>query len=730
MDSTSISTSRFRFRDHNHEIADEDSSEGHTTADSSSVSSDEDEEPELESMTAKGVQHLCSELLELKQESDEDFQKNIFSNYSAFLAILKEIEGMQSELLGLKNQASSQKSLIQDVKNGIFSTVPSDETIQSTLEETLHVQPLSPSILENHTENVSEILDTLLSEHRIDDALYLLEMEGDFVQNLQSGENFSSDQLMSYNSTISEKMAMLADQLTLMAKHPRVSAPELHKALFGLCQLGENNLANQLMLQYYHSRIVSGIYDMQSSKEIQNALYIRELAKFVCSMISQAVKSFVALNGESYPYTSDLTGWAAKEIEIFAVCFNKYVESISDISGGVSTAVDALQIAMSYCSLLESQRMFLRPTLIDHIRPCIEDVLRLHIDHLSKVISIFTSTDTWALGRYYVSGILTGWSYAIIDQQPEYFFLTNSGRKFVTLFQSVADDMSPLIALQMESSVLKAITDLLTAYIVILESALSGDTDVIEKQGFRINSQESPSQGFSILANISTLVQFSTCIIRNIFDGIHHLDFEIDNYLTFVQDVYGRLKACFLGQFISNIFSPNVDHESGPELCISGQDDSRICDLIPSVPYLELFLELKKLQKLAEEDCIDMNWLIIYPGRSVSGGNSKIRGDMNDGEWPANAATRALKKLQELHEKENTTTSTQDSLPYVSSDIQFEDEGIESVNNPVIVNAQDSDSNTQASITEGTPIEENVDLEERYTVYCNRELYGEIEEKI
>ncbi|KAK6141502.1 hypothetical protein DH2020_024747 [Rehmannia glutinosa] len=113
----------------------------------------------------------------------------------------------------------------------------------------------------------------------------------------------------------------------------------------------------------------------------------------------------------------------------------------------------------------------------------------------------------------------------------------------------------------------------------------------------------------------------------------------------------------------------------------------------------------------------------------ISAGLSPLR-DMNDGEWPANAATRALKKLQELHEKENATTSTQDSLPYVSSDIQFEDEGIESVNNPVIVNAQDSDSNTQASITEGTPIEENVDLEERHTVYCNRELYGEVEEKI
>ncbi|KAI3449808.1 hypothetical protein Pfo_006473 [Paulownia fortunei] len=719
-------------------MADEDSSEGHTTADSSSFSSNEDKEPELQSMTAKGVQHLCSELLELKQESDEDFQKNIFSNYSAFLAILKEIEGLQSELLGLKQQASSQKRLVKDVSNGISLRVLSEETIESMLEETLLVQPSSPSILETHTENVSEILDTLLLEHRLDDALSLLEMAREFVQNLQSGEKFSSDQLMSYNSTISEKRAMLSDQFTLVAKHPRVCAPELQKALVGLCQLGDNHLATQLMLQYYHSRIASGIYDLQFSKEFPVVLYIQEVAKFVCSMISQAVRSFVALNGEIYPYASELTQWTSEEIKIFASCFSNYIESISDIRCRLSTAVDAMQIAISYCSLLETQRIFLLSSLTEHIRPCIEEVLRLHIEHLSKVISIFTSTDTW---------------------------------KFVTLFQSVAEDIWPLNALQMESSVLKGIIDLLTAYILILESALTGDTDVIEKEGFRINLPESPTQGVFILANLSTLMQFSSSIIRNIFDGIHQLDFEIDNYLLFIQDTYSRLKACFFGQFISNIFSPNVDHESGPEICVSWQGDSRMCDLIPSVPYLELYLELKKLRKLAEDDCVDMNWLtslfkeamdatfewilskseiwtinkenlaghrtqcmqfildaqflvemarcggylsdnVINVSKDIisrleasliSAGLNPLR-DLNDGEWPANAATRALQKLQELHAKEslgneNATTSREESLqhvPRVGSDIPFEDDGVESVHNPVIVNASElaSDTNT------------------------------------
>lgn len=347
---------------------------------------------------------------------------------------MKDIEVLQCDLLGMKNKASLQKKLVKDVSDRFSSSVLSEETIETMLQETLLVESSSPTLLETHTDNVSEQEDTLLSEHRLDDAVALLEMEGEYVQKLRSCE-YSSDQMMSYNSIISEKKAMLAEQLALVAKHPRVPAPELHKALRGLCQLGHNHLANQLMLQYYHTRIASGISNLQSSKELPNVLYIQEAARFVCSMISQAVRSFVALNGETHPYSSELTQWTTEEMEVFSVCFIKYIESISDISGRLSTAADALQIGMSYCTLLEAQRIYLQPSLAESIRPCIEDVLKLHVNHLTKVISMVTSTDTWVLGRYNAAGILTGRSCAIIDQQPECFFLTNSGRKFVTLFQ-------------------------------------------------------------------------------------------------------------------------------------------------------------------------------------------------------------------------------------------------------------------------------------------------------
>lgn len=346
---------------------------------------------------------------------------------------MKDIEILQTELMGLKSQASLQKRLVKDVSDKLHSGLVSEETIESMLQEPLVVEASPPSLLDTHTENVAEILDGLLSEHRLDDALAVLEMEDEYVQNLRSSE-YSSEQIMSYNSTISEKRAMISYQLTLVAKHPRVTAPELQKVLFGLCQLGENSLANRLMFQHYHSRIASAMYNLQYSKESPNVLYIQEVAKYVCSMISQAARSFVALNGEA-PYSSALTQWATEEMEVFASYFIKYIESISDISGRLSTAIDALQIVMKYFSLLETQRVYLQHSLIEFVRPCVERILQLHVNHLSKVISMVTSKETWVLDRYYASGILIGRSSTILDQQPECFFLTNSGRKFVTLFQ-------------------------------------------------------------------------------------------------------------------------------------------------------------------------------------------------------------------------------------------------------------------------------------------------------
>ena len=88
------------------------------------------------------------------------------------------------------------------------------------------------------------------------------------------------------------------------------------------------------------------------------------------------------LHGEAFPYASELIQRACEETKVFAVCFNKYVKSISEINGRLSTVVEAVQFAMLFCSLLETQKLELWPQLIKNICPCVEEVLQIHIDIL------------------------------------------------------------------------------------------------------------------------------------------------------------------------------------------------------------------------------------------------------------------------------------------------------------------------------------------------------------
>lgn len=136
--------------------------------------------------------------------------------------------------------------------------------------------------------------------------------------------------------------------------------------------------------------------------------------------------------------------------------------------------------------------------------------------------------------------------------------------------------------MQMGSSVLKRLMDLFKAYVAILERALCGDTQMMQEEVSRTSLPESLTQQAAILVNLSTLMQFSASIIRNIFDGFSQLDDEIDKH----QSIYLRLKTHFLETFVSDIFSSTVGDDYGHESSISWKRDSTIYDLIPSVPYL------------------------------------------------------------------------------------------------------------------------------------------------
>ncbi|KAH1081468.1 hypothetical protein J1N35_021229 [Gossypium stocksii] len=622
MESSSTSATRFRFREQNRQQI-EDAADSETSSGISSVSSDLDGENELQSMTGKGIKHLCSELLELKTESDEDFHRNIFSNYSSFVRIFDEVKGMENELMQLKGQVLTQKKLVKDLIDGIHLKVLSEETIDSVIQESEFSEPTPQSALAVHINSISETLDILMIENRMDEAIAIIQRADENLQRMKFEDNSPVDLLLLYNSAIAEKKAMLTLQLTLSAEKTRISATELQKVVVGICKLGDSHLATQLLLKYYHSRLATGRHCLQSSQSFLDGLYVKNLAKFVFSMISQAARSFMMLYGETSPQASELLQWAREETKLFVASFNKYVRSSSDVTAGLSKAVEAMQFAMSYCSLLKSQRLFLKPYLIKHIRSCMEEVLLIHIDHFKKVISMFTATDDWVLGRYLISGILSEGNYMVAGQRPEYCILTNSGRKFITLLQAIIADVTPLLSIQMEASILKGLMNLFTEYIAILEKAITFESHVSEK-GSRRNLAESLPQQLSVLANLSTLQLFFFKIVRSFLRGPDHLnsklrkknsiDFlqkELDGCILFIQEAVAKLKAHFCQQFINRMMYPETGSKLIVETCSDNQQEpSNFQGAMPSAAFQVLFLELRKVDKSDEDNVFEEDWLM------------------------------------------------------------------------------------------------------------------------
>ncbi|KAL4393821.1 hypothetical protein HN51_021794 [Arachis hypogaea] len=624
MESSSKTQRRFRFRDHSQPESQNSVPSSEPSSDVSALSLHDSDEPEIESMTGRGIKHLCDELLELKEAASEDLQKNIFANYSFFLRILEEVTGVENELVQLENHFVSHKRLVRDLIDRIYPNILS---LSSNIEDHIDNETsLIRSEFEAHINDVSDKLDLLMSENKVDEALELLESADAHYQGIQF-EDYSDSDINLYNSVISEKMSMLKQRLIQIAENDRTVGPELQKALSGLCRLGETQLAIELLLKYYHSRIMDGTKDLQWSKSSSNEAYIRELARFVFSMISQAAKSFVMLCGESSPYASELMMWSCEETKSYVAWFDEYVKKISATNGSLSYAIKAVKFAVLYCSLLEDQSLVLQPYLVMLLCPCIEEVLNTHVNHFKKVVGIFSVSDSWGLEKYLVSGVLEGGSLNLdVEEQPEYCVLTTSGRKFLTLLQAIVEDISPLVALQMGSSIIGALSNLITEYVTILERALTyekrgGDHQVSP----RIKLAVSVAQQVSILANMLTLTKLLFVMVKGIYssnDGgkdsnemEENLDVdqhqELEEFMLFLEESSHKLRTVFCQQLIARVSATYHSHEIFSAIQnVDHFDDNRIQYTMPSGIFQVLFLELRKIERLDEENMFEVNWLI------------------------------------------------------------------------------------------------------------------------
>lgn len=164
--------------------------------------------------------------------------------------------------------------------------------------------------------------------------------------------------------------------------------------------------------------------------------------------------------------------------------------------------------------------------------------------------------------------------------------------------QAITEDISPLVALQMDGLILRGLVDLFLEYTIILKKAITCDELVTEKGGSRINLAETLAQKVSVLVNLSTLEKFFSNIIRSTFGSMSHINSELmrndlvsdqqkelDSCILFIQEASCQVRAHFCQQFIHGMMSMGTGSKCYLETCIDGRKD-----LMPSIAFQVPFL--------------------------------------------------------------------------------------------------------------------------------------------
>lgn len=579
-------------------------------------SESEEYELELDSMTGKGISRLCSELLELKKASDEDFQRNIYSNISVFLRIFEEVGGIENEIMKMENHVSTQKRLVEELMNSFHPETILDKMENVKDEWVEDLEPDFPSWLETRMQNILETIDILMSERRMEEALIVLEKENQALQNLLMEKDSLLPTISPFASAISHWRSRLAEQFASLALHKRVTWPELHNALFGLIRLGENHRASTILLNFFHLQLQNGVNELDNLASFPHGTYILELAKVVFFTVIQASRSYVVLFGETSPYTLDIMQWARAELEVIYHNFYMHVKSIPETSMALGLAVETMKLSFSFCSLLEHERLSFQPDIVKLMKPCIAEVLQMHFDQLRKVVSLFATTDNWVLGKFLVSGILSNKSsLQNVNGELKYFQVTSSGRKFITLMQMVLNDAFQFHVFHLENLIFKGLTDLFDEYILTLERAISIRKPPEERYFPLSVSALKLKQQISILINSSELVQLLPTLVQHSFDStifasdvvLPEQDMlsslkELDFWKLAIQEISVRLKFLYCRIFVSGVLSlGNSEALKGLDTCSCGHcvlGSSE--DLMPSFAFQELFVFLRHLEKQFE----------------------------------------------------------------------------------------------------------------------------------
>ncbi|XP_010923330.1 exocyst complex component EXO84B isoform X1 [Elaeis guineensis] len=573
-----------------------------------------------QTMNEKEIRHLCSYLQDLKKASAEEMRKSVYANYAAFIRTSKEISDLERELLSIRNLLSAQAALIHGLAEGVHIDSLSPGSESSAEDDVSNVEDREPTEIEKWSAEFPDMLDVLLAERRVDEALDALDESECIAAEAKQNQSLSAAQLLSLQTAISDHRQKLADQLAEAACQSSTRGFELRAAASALKRLGDGPRAHTLLLNAHNQRLQ---YNMQIIHPISTSYggaYTVALSQQVFSAIAQAVNDSLEVFGNESAYASELVRWSRKQAEAFAHLVKRHALASSAAAGGLRAAAECVQIAIGHCSLLEAHGLSLSSVLLKHFRPSVEQALDANLKRIEESTAALAAADDWVLMFPPSGARISGRTSATtVGVQPK---LSSSAHHFNSMVQDFFEDVGPLLAMQLGGSTMDGLLKVFNSYINLLINALPGsmeDEANLEGSGNKIvRIAETEAQQLALLANASLLAEellpraamkLSSMYLAGGIDDSrrktpdrHNRIPEQREWKRKLHRSVDRLRDSFCRQHaLDLIFTEDGDTHLSAEMYISMDGNVEEPEWAPSPIFQELYAKLNQMASVAAD---------------------------------------------------------------------------------------------------------------------------------
>ncbi|KAL6144279.1 hypothetical protein ACLB2K_054974 [Fragaria x ananassa] len=462
------------------------------------------------SLNEKELRQFCANLFDLKKTAAEEMRRSVYANYSAFIQTSKEISDLEGQLSSIRNLLSTLATVNHDLAEGV--KIDLSKSVEGSTENgSLTFEDREPSDLEKWLVEFPDLLDVLLAERRVDEALAALE-EGEHVASeAKQLKMLDPALLVSLQNSITERRQKLADQLAEAANQPSTRGGELRSAISALKKLGDGPRAHSLLLNAHYQRYQYNMQSLRPSSTSYGGAYTAALSQLVFSAIAQAATDSAAIFENEPDYTSELVMWAIKQTEAFALLIKRHALASSAAAGGLRAAAECVQIALGHCSLLEARGLALCPVLLKLFRPSVEQALEANLKRIEESTAALAAADDWVLTTAPTATRQPGRPSSTFLGNTTAFQhkLTSSAHRFNLMVQDFFEDVGPLLSMQLGGQTLEGLFQVFNAYVNMLIKALPGSMDEeanYEGSGNKIvRMAGDEAQQMALLANASLL---------------------------------------------------------------------------------------------------------------------------------------------------------------------------------------------------------------------------------